>query len=618
MNKTDLLNADILFALVSALKERKSSIQSIQNHKSIFNQFLKFFNATVTDNAAQFFIHFKQNLAQFLESKGYQRKSISSKKHMLKNFHRMYLKLTVLNDLPKPFNQRLKLLIASSSYSKSFIAKKIGVSTGRINDWCRGRNLPSIKNRDTIFKLEKLLGLNQGTLSDTVTYWHGDGRHNQKRDFPTTFALLQSIRGKVKYAFQYDFWLPALKDQWIGLSNHHTQRIKPILPRNRYAFWSRPSTITKRRYFFESFFGFLILPKEKGGLEFAIEDLDFRLLAVLDEEGRLKLFEQYMHFHLHRTICDKYPVGVYSKSLIRDLKMLACYFNSKYGYFVHAPAFNSVENWKAICSKVMDRIVDLQTGEFEQIRYPNELGHFILLDPRPSRFLKMLVVNLEKELPATVQRPADRRIYNWYFVCAFLSAIPLRASMLCKMKIDQNLYQENGKWRVKFERGDFKNHRGAAKDRDYDVICPDWLEPIIEKYLDLRKTFPGGGTTDGKRDCDFVIRPAVNNGARKDNNLSIATNTLFKYCICATSKYIPNCKGFGPHFFRHIIATDWIKSYPEGHQIAAEILHDKIETVLKHYSHLKTGDWLRVYNNHSEDLFGSPKKTDDPEVDPVV
>jgi integrase len=515
--------------------------------------------------------------------------------------------------LPDSFSERLKFLIKTSSYSASYVAKKTSIRYQRILCWCSGENYPSLKSYESIIKLERFFGLDKGTLTETVKYWHGDGSHNQNGEFQTTYAELQSKRGKSKYAFKFELWPEKLKVQWRGIESHHTARIKPALPRNKYAFWRKPSTVIKRRYLFELFFGFLISPKEQGGLELNIDELDFRLLAVVEDDGRIRFVEKYLDFHLNRTICYEYPQGVYSKSLKSDLKILCCFFHSKYGYFVHSPDFNSDDkHWKITCGKVMERLIDLKQSYFVQIRKPKEKADFILQDPHPCRFLNILVKNLEKALPSEIKRPVSRRIYNWYFVCSFLSAIPLRSSMLCNMQLDKNLYFKDDSWRVRFDSIEFKNDDGAAKDRDYDVICPDWLNPIIDKYLSVRKFYPGGGTTNGIRDCEYVIRPSTNNGVRTGDIFPIRTNTIFRYCVNATSKFIPNCKGFGPHTFRHIIATDWIKNHPEGYKIAAEILHDRIETVLKNYSHLETSDWLKHYNDHSNKNFG-PEEEKDPE-----
>lgn len=54
-----------------------------------------------------------------------------------------------------------------------------------------------------------------------------------------------------------------------------------------------------------------------------------------------------------------------------------------------------------------------------------------------------------------------------------------------------------------------------------------------------------------------------------------------------TRNYISGCMGFGPHSFRHIVATDWLKKHPNDFLTVAELLGDSVETVIREYAHLK-------------------------------
>ena len=60
-----------------------------------------------------------------------------------------------------------------------------------------------------------------------------------------------------------------------------------------------------------------------------------------------------------------------------------------------------------------------------------------------------------------------------------------------------------------------------------------------------------------------------------------------------TQRYIPDCPGFSMHAFRHIVATEFIKNNPAGFAIAAAILHDKEETVRRHYAWAAPGRQVR-------------------------
>jgi len=65
--------------------------------------------------------------------------------------------------------------------------------------------------------------------------------------------------------------------------------------------------------------------------------------------------------------------------------------------------------------------------------------------------------------------------------------------------------------------------------------------------------------------------------------------------LSRSKQFLPGCPGFGPHAIRHIVATDYIKNNPASYIVAADILHDKLETVMSAYAHLKAADGHRVY-----------------------
>lgn len=70
-----------------------------------------------------------------------------------------------------------------------------------------------------------------------------------------------------------------------------------------------------------------------------------------------------------------------------------------------------------------------------------------------------------------------------------------------------------------------------------------------------------------------------------------------------TRRYVDDCEGFTAYGFRHIVATEWLRSNPNGYVIAAAILHDRITTVLKHYAHLKNEDGYVHYEAHFENCW---------------
>ena len=70
-----------------------------------------------------------------------------------------------------------------------------------------------------------------------------------------------------------------------------------------------------------------------------------------------------------------------------------------------------------------------------------------------------------------------------------------------------------------------------------------------------------------------------------------------------TRSYIPGCMGFGPHSFRHIVATDWLKKHPNDFLTVSELLGDTVETVIREYAHLKQDVAFSRYETYVSGLL---------------
>jgi integrase len=153
-----------------------------------------------------------------------------------------------------------------------------------------------------------------------------------------------------------------------------------------------------------------------------------------------------------------------------------------------------------------------------------------------------------------------------------------------------NLYKrDGGNWAIRFAPEDFKNESGAASEMDYDVPLPQEMSSHIEEYLkDVRPSF------DPKD--DRVFWPRAFKGTRGATYQS--SDWLNKVMISRSRQFLAGCPGFGMHAVRHIVATDYIKNNPGSFMVAAHILHDKLETVMEAYAHLKAADGHRVYGDY--------------------
>lgn len=76
-----------------------------------------------------------------------------------------------------------------------------------------------------------------------------------------------------------------------------------------------------------------------------------------------------------------------------------------------------------------------------------------------------------------------------------------------------------------------------------------------------------------------------------------------------TRQYIPYTPGFCGHAVRHIIATDHLKRHPGDYPTVAKLLHDKLDTVLREYSHLTVDEGLLVLHRDIQ-LFSDEQRRD--------
>ena len=152
-----------------------------------------------------------------------------------------------------------------------------------------------------------------------------------------------------------------------------------------------------------------------------------------------------------------------------------------------------------------------------------------------------------------------------------------------------NLYQADDRsWRIRFDKSDFKNERGAA-NTDYDVPIPKQVWPFIVEYIRGGRPYLMAG-----RKTDLVFLSSDHETKMwQENGISVRLGVI-------TAEYIPEFtdSGFGAHAFRHIAGTEYIKNHPEGFEVAAAILHDKPETVRREYAHVKAADKMRVWNDY--------------------
>jgi hypothetical protein len=122
---------------------------------------------------------------------------------------------------------------------------------------------------------------------------------------------------------------------------------------------------------------------------------------------------------------------------------------------------------------------------------------------------------------------------------------------------------------------EFKNIRGAAKDRDYHMPLSEMAAHFLEEYLEKHWELLGG---PGQRGLVFIVTgepDLVWEGM--DGQYAKVTSDCLRHLGCPSIR---------PHATRYLVGTAILMATGGNIDLAAAALHDKKETVEKHYKKL--------------------------------
>jgi hypothetical protein len=201
-----------------------------------------------------------------------------------------------------------------------------------------------------------------------------------------------------------------------------------------------------------------------------------------------------------------------------------------------------------------------------------------------------------------------------------------------------NLYQKpDCSWHLRFNPQDFKNEDGAAgyselesADAAYDVpIVKDvwksmcdyifcyrlnlltYTKVAIKEYRAENNLPPLTELEQLALDrCPYVLRPKpptftnIKEGKRATyaGAEQIDARVASSIMLNRTRRHIPGCKGFCAHACRHLIASHYIRTHPNGWAVAAAALHITERTCRKYYAWVRPADKVRTWNEHYTQL----------------
>lgn len=553
-----------------------------------------------------------------------------------------------LQTLPNTFGKRLlKLISALRLTMKSFWRSlpEGTISYELLSNWCREQYLPYPKHLQIVATIESLLGVPQGTLRIPKYRFLG-------RDLKT----VQSDAGnKAKAALlkPYTVWTESIKKEFKRLKRHKSMGILPEgEQRGEQGRWTpndsgKIYTAEAVKAALRRFMGYCALPEDSTdpylrGAGIKSEDLSLALLA--DKV----LIENYLEFMKLRaglrvrpfdeSAADLLPHmisadgkwefydkgGKYNSGSISFLAIVSSLLRFGKGYLYQHPEYAeklgqrvTTDTWEQQCLGTRNRITTLlksilrmkkeskgeneigfqsdgENADYEFGRDPKEVIQWILDLPRPLRVLQeMIIAMVEDLLPESAPKLEKARQYRDLVLVSLLTANPLRISMFSQMRFGKHLVRESdGSWWLKFNKRAFKNR--ASLKSVYIVRVARELWPMLDRYK--YEFHPILVSSTGS---DYVFVGGGKGWNSKYKGARLSATTLTDFIRRLTELYIPDTIGFGPHAFRHIIATDIIKKDPRyGFWLASIALHDKYETVKDEYVHLKTSEFFEPVNTH--------------------
>ena len=555
-----------------------------------------------------------QHLVRCAEA-GRSRAYIKNRASMLNTWHHYLLHLdyegaSITGDL-NPLQQKLRPLM-DSVRSVTQLAKDIGVGRQTLTNWVFGGRMPRTCNEIHLERLETYFCLEPGELLATlprhqhkkkekkvpkiahrenVKEWTKAVYKLRPRQIPEDHVLrtewLELVRAKV------EFGSPELEIE-VGevLSNAFTTmdekswRTRPIREH-----WKNPKMMAKKwpqilgdsrvpsasRVFnhVSAFLGWLILNPKEGGQGMTLAEISLGLL--INKTYLLKYIDWYatrakqVHGG-HLNFVDAVLSFVHPED---GPFLTLSEIGARVGYDSAA--------WRAHCVDIHTWLTEtvlpgIKNGyrKYGMGRKPFEAILPILELNRPQDAIVRALNKAQAARPTT----GSSREVAWArdnALIALLLSCPLRLENIVAMtyKPDNTGHLRQtatGQWRIFIPAEELKTGRSSKRNGDYNQAVDPAVVPFITQYLRVYRPMLGGP----KPELIFV---STYHPEREYDRLDRCVRNW-------TKRYVDNVDSFGPHAFRHIVATHILKTTNANFELAAKVLHDSRQTVERYYAHL--------------------------------
>lgn len=503
------------------------------------------------------------------------------------------------------FHQRLREAFAMMGEAPKTVAKRAGASPSAVQRWLKGA-IPNKRALPSVTRIEHALKLPPNSLRHLITHKGDSHRAKDITHAPSIpYRIRLKARTREEYRFKVDALTPNFDAEWTALFDYKTTRA-PKLSRSRRGKWRLlpEQKIAKKlphRYALKGslwcvtagitleqvlgFLGYLTLSKSQGGMGYQHRDVQtLAWLAVPDAVNG------YLEFMTARAD------GVVSGTQAQFAAITRCLTHPTTGYLTQQPEFRTRlpteyhnADWSKMCQATTALCLTWKADAVGVSRDPTAPIQGLLDLKEPFAPILRAIADLDAEAAAAPAGSLQESICKRdALLLAMLRANPLRRRNYVLMTWRENgggnLYQrEDGQWWLRFDSNDFKNQKGASQ-RHYDAPLPRSLSERVSEYLE-----------------DFrprLLRNHPDAGWLFPSRTSGRWDGLGHHVGKLTRRLIPGSPGIGPHAFRHLAATDYLRKHPNDFPTVAQLLHDTLATVLRAYAHLRQEDSFAKYEQH--------------------
>jgi integrase len=576
---------------------------------------------------ASYYIHLRGHV-KTLQENNRTREYISNRRSLLAQWRKCIIdfdKYTAIEaKRAHPFQQAIMDIVAQAP-SQRGLARKSGIPLATLKRWLAGA-FPNGQSFRQVAKLEMFLGLEPGALGDLLPAQIRPSARTPTDSRPT-LAYRERIKVTSKDLYALKRPNDKLRREWQHFVQYKVSEVTAFndsdddsfddevsLKRSTNGRWSATSSAvavpTEANWFcfykgkyvatagirwskVSQFIGWLMLAESAGGKGMAAEDA--QTLANL---ARRSLVKEYLDWRIARTD------GLVHGGIVDFLQFVSSLCNPRTGYLTQSGReVGGVQDeaqeaqWRKRCAVAFDsarKMRDELSNSVVVSRDPFEPIQHVLAMPNPLDAIADMVARLSLHKPVVGGTREAVWARDKLFI-KLMASNPLRDKNIRMLTYRPDnkghlRQDERGGWSIFVPRTELKNFHGAARERDYQMSVRPEVWPDIADYLTHYRPRLIKAATDRLFLSEESGGPFCEGGLRK----------RFEFL---TRRYLYGCPGVGPHAMRHIVATAILKASPNDWAAAAWALHDREETVRKHYAHLAQHDAAKWFEKSMNGPF---------------